>query len=194
MLTVHQLFIQRSKKTILSNCSFRLDKHALLFIQGDNGSGKTTLLRVIAGFSPPNGGEILWNNTAPRLGYLGHELGLRAGLTVSENLKLMAMLANTVCDKIIIQNLLEQVGLLEKKQSYKLVSELSFGQRKRVALAVLIIKKADIWLLDEPYTGLDKTSLHYISALIDKQLEMGSIILASHVPPHRFSAQLNLSC
>jgi heme exporter protein A len=161
-----------------------LDVHPgrALVLVGANGSGKSTLLRLLAGMTSPDEGIVEWarepDGRPLALAWLGHALGLKTGLTVVENLRTAIGLHGDAGRMSIAQSL-ASVGL----DGYEPVPvrELSAGQRKRVALARLLLTPAPMWLLDEPYANLDPDGALLVDRLIDRHLRSGgSAVLSVH--------------
>ena len=152
----------------------------VLVVEGDNGSGKTTLIRILAGLASPGSGvlEGLQGATdVAAVALLGHQLALKAELTPLENLRFRAGLSGSRPGSAPAA--LASVGL----EGYEdvPVRRLSQGQRKRVALAALLLSPATLWLLDEPYANLDRSG----RVLVDRMLEAhtlrgGAAVITSH--------------
>ena len=186
LIEVRGLSLAREDEPIFGPLDFRLDGGAALAIEGGNGAGTTTLIRVLAGLLAPSAGSVLWRGEswqtlepAPgRIALLGHQLGLKPDLTPLEHLRFRAALEG-VRPGITPSAALRSVGL----EGYEAlpVRMLSAGQRKRTALAVLLLSTASLWLLDEPYANLDREG----QVLVDRMIEThcrrdGAAILTSH--------------
>ncbi|WP_297472630.1 cytochrome c biogenesis heme-transporting ATPase CcmA [Ferrovum sp.] len=188
MLAVAQLTCQRGARTLFSGLSFTLPERQWIQIQGANGAGKTTLLRVLAGLVQPQEGTLTWQGLAVQecraewqraLLYLGHHAALKEELTPLENLRFSLGLEAMPADEAVLMNALHRFGLQERE--HLPVRYLSAGQRRRVLLARLLIRPAQVWILDEPYTALDVHATQFLSAVIEDHLEQGgSAILTSH--------------
>jgi heme exporter protein A len=156
-----------------------LPGRALLLV-GANGSGKSTLLRLLAGLVAPDDGCIVRATEADgdvaALAWLGHALGLKNALSVSENLR-VALGLHGDSGRVTIAQGLASAGL----DGYDAVPlrELSAGQRKRVALARLLLVPAPIWLLDEPYANLDPEGARLVDRLVDRHLRSGGAAVLS---------------
>ena len=187
MLDVKNLFCERDERPLFSGLSFSVQKNEIWQIEGENGSGKTTLLRILSGLTEAFEGEIYWNNQAVEdvqvdfyhsLLYVGHLSGVKGILTPEENLRWMQQL-NPNLNRISIAEALDKVGLY----SYEDVPcySLSAGQQRRVGLARLYLSTAPLWILDEPFTALDKKGVAEKEKLISQHVEEGgSVILTTH--------------
>jgi len=173
---------------LFSGLSFDLEPGTLLHVRGRNGSGKTTLLRALCGLLAPDAGEIRWNGeNSERLGddyradllYLGHLNGIKSDLTGIENLRVSATLDGDEVDEERLRSALEQMGLAGFEDLPTKV--LSQGQKKRVALARLLVSEARLWILDEPFTTLDVDAVDLLQMLIAEHVSrVGIVILTTH--------------
>ena len=158
-------------------------------LEGPNGAGKTTLLRVIAGLLPLAEGQLTWQgqNLAKaeikedfnqNLVFLGHQPGIKPELSTLENLSWFAGLEG-ITDEVLLVQALAAVGLAGYEG--QLSHQLSAGQKRRVALARLLVTRRKLWLLDEPFTALDKQAVANLKQLFMHHCSQGgSIILTSH--------------
>jgi heme exporter protein A len=188
VLRAQNLECLRGESLLFSGLSFGVFTGQILQIEGANGSGKTSLLRILAGLSPASEGEVLWRgeNIARRRGaffsevaYLGHHLGLKAELTVRENLRFAFAMNGLSCPDETLEQALERVGLLDREDVP--VRALSAGQRQRVALARMIASPAALWILDEPFTALDAAGVALVHRLLEAHAERdGLAVLTSH--------------
>lgn len=179
----------RGDRRLFSNLSFELSYGQLLHVEGANGCGKTSLLRILCGLSPPAAGEIRWRNLPiqkdrqrflKELAYLGHHIGVKGELTPLENLTLASRLY-CIRPDADLDEILTQAGLSRHKKT--LARTLSAGQRQRIALARLLLQEATLWILDEPFTSLDRDGIAWAQRLIEAHLERGGIVvLTSHQP------------
>ena len=184
-LELNNLACWRNEQVLFSGLNFSLSPQNVLFLQGENGSGKTSLLRILCGFRLPDEGEISWGeqltSSMPEyfenISYVGHKNGIKDELTVEENLNLMRSMA-TASD-IQTENVLKQIGLF--KRADVLARQLSAGQKRKLALARLMMTENSFWILDEPFTALDKASVRFFESLIKKHIARGGmLILTSH--------------
>lgn len=188
MLEVADLECRRGDRLLFSGLSFALEPSTLLHVRGRNGSGKTTLLRTLCGLLTPDAGDILWNGEDARALaedfhrdtlYFGHLNGIKSDLTGIENLRVSATLDGDHIDDDAIWNALEQMGLNGFEDLPTKV--LSQGQKKRVALARLLLSDAPLWILDEPFTALDVDAVDRLQALIAQHVADGGLaILTTH--------------
>lgn len=180
-----RLHLWRGERHVLRGLSFEAQRGQVMQVRGANGAGKTTLLRTLCGLAHPEEGRVLWNGEDVRrdlpafhaaLAYIGHESPLKADLTASENLRYWSGIRrrHTAAE---LARALERVGGLE--WSGRPVRTLSAGQRRRVALAGLIVLGATLWLLDEPTTNLDASGLELVGELIDQHCAEGGIVIAA---------------
>ena len=184
-LELNNLACWRNEQVLFSGLNFSLSPQNVLFLQGENGSGKTSLLRILCGFRLPDEGQITWGeqltSSMPEyfenISYVGHKNGIKDELTVEENLNLMRSMA-TASD-IKTEIVLKQIGLF--KRADVLARQLSAGQKRKLALARLMMTENSFWVLDEPFTALDKASVCFFESLIKKHIARGGmLILTSH--------------
>jgi heme exporter protein A len=184
-LTVKDLACWRNERVLFDNLNLSLSPANVLFLKGENGSGKTSLLRILCGFRLADEGEISWDNKSisandeyfQNISYVGHKNGIKDELTAEENLNLMRSMA-TASD-IKTENVLKQIGLF--KQADVLTRQLSAGQKRKLALARLMMTNNSFWILDEPFTSLDVASVGFFESLIKQHITRGGmLILTSH--------------
>ena len=167
----------------------RFVAHRIYRIAGDNGAGKTTLLRTLAGLFGGYHGELVWQigdqflakaERRSKVLYIGHRGGVKLSLTPLENLRWLT--DYEVADRDLM-GALDAVGLYGYE--YSLVSALSAGQKRRVALARLFVSKHPVWLLDEPFTALDVQAVEKLTAFFAEQVQEGRlIIITTHQALH----------
>jgi len=175
MLSVSQINFERYFEPVFEPVSFALEAGGLLLVTGTNGCGKTTLIRVLADILQPTSGEFLQRCNS--MGYVGHYLGIKDDLSVMENLRFMRDFLGT--SKRSCKDVISQVGL--GRVSEQLARTLSAGQRKRCALARLLLSNTELWLMDEPYSNLDQEGVDLVDQMLVEHLEAGgACVLATH--------------
>ena len=171
----------------LAGVDLTVQRGEIVLLQGPNGAGKTSLLRVCAGLLPIERGtghvlgiDLATNREAirSRVGLLGHANGLYLDLTVMQNLQFWASTVAAASSEVSTAMATMRIdGRLAEVKA----SQLSAGQRRRCALASLIVRRAEIWLLDEPHAGLDAAGRDELDALLRSAVASGAtVVLASH--------------
>ena len=187
-LTVSGLAAERGGRPVFAGLEFRLDAGEALGIVGPNGAGKSTLLRVLAGLLPGTSGTVRLDPpeeadsempVAERVHYVGHADALKTSLTAAENLTFSGSLAGRPAASPA-----EALALFGLAHALDLpCGYLSAGQRRRVALARLVVSHRPLWLLDEPSTALDTASRHALDTVMQRHLADGGLIVAAtHAP------------
>ncbi|QPC90084.1 heme ABC exporter ATP-binding protein CcmA [Mesorhizobium sp. INR15] len=177
---------ERGGETVFSGIGFALEDGQALVVTGPNGSGKSTLLRVIAGLLPVaqgkvrlEGGGEAFPSIASACHYLGHQNAMKTALSVAENLRFWRDFHGA--GQLDVEEALEQVGL--GGLGHLPFGYLSTGQRRRAAIAKLLVSHRPLWLLDEPTAGLDKASEQRFAGLMTRYCaEGGMIVAATHLP------------
>ena len=188
MFSVSNLCCSRGEKRLFSGVSFSLQAGEYLHLEGDNGVGKTSLLRLACGLSPLEEGEICWQGQPvcensdefrANLAYLGHQLALKEDLTPLENLLSHASIAGRKLSLTDAMAALAQLGL--RGREHLPVRVLSQGQKRRTALARLVVSTAKLWILDEPFVALDPAAQHALAEVVNAHLaRQGMVLLTSH--------------
>lgn len=163
----------------------------LLRVQGANGAGKTSLLRTLCGLSTPDRGEVRWSARSlanqrdefhRNLIYISHAAALKDDLSALENLFAACILSGLRPEKAGLMKALADAGL--RHREHLSARSLSQGQRRRVALARLLLEPSPLlWVLDEPFNALDTAASDWLSGVLTGQLRRGGIVvLTSHQP------------
>jgi heme exporter protein A len=185
LLTCERLHLWRGDKHVLRGVSFAVAAGECLLVTGSNGAGKTTLLRAVAGLLEPEEGKLEWRGADTRktrdifhssMAYLGHDAPLKADLTGAENLRYAVGIRRAVIETDL-RAALNDTGAATFAD--RPVRTLSAGQRRRVALAGLLLVGAELWLLDEPTTNLDAAGQGLIAHLLARHLERGGLAVAA---------------
>ena len=187
-LEVTNLQCIRGEKELFSGLSFALKSKQLMRVEGQNGTGKTTLLRTLCGLYQADTGEVFWHDIPIKkqaedylkdLFFLGHHNAIKADLSALENLGINTALAGNKYSEEVLLQALDDIGLFGSE--YKPTAHLSQGQKRRVALAALLLSKAKLWILDEPFVALDGFAVKLLQEVIAKHVENGGmVILTTH--------------
>lgn len=194
MLAAAKLYCERDERVLFSGLEFSVAASQVLQVAGANGSGKSTLLRILCGLNPDYEGEIRWQGQPvpevldqyrSALFYLGHSPAINKTLTPLQNLRWFCALRGVRDDRAILAALAE-LGL----RGYEDIPcyQMSAGQQRRVSLARLRLSGAQLWVLDEPFTALDRYGVADLEARIAAFAgQGGAVILTTH-------HQLQLGC
>lgn len=187
MLEAVNLECVRGDRSLFRPLSFTLRPGGLLHLLGRNGAGKTTLLRALCDLTHPAAGMIRWDGADVRelgedfrrvLAYVGHTNGLHGELTPVENLRLDPALDGQATDEVA-GDALGRLGLSAFRGFPSKV--LSQGQKRRLALARLLLGRRPLWILDEPFSALDVASVETMMGVLVEHLKTGGmIVLTSH--------------
>jgi heme exporter protein A len=182
-LRVWDLTIDRGGRRVIAGLSFAAAQGVALVVTGPNGAGKTSLLRALAGFLPIEAGSFALDGgdaertVGEQAHYLGHADGVKAALTAGENLAFAAAMLGGDASRAAQLGALSALGLSHVIDFPARL--LSAGQRRRVALARLMIAKRPLWLLDEPTTALDAVAQVAFAAIMRAHVEDGGIVVAA---------------
>ncbi len=188
-LEARDLECVRDNRVLFSQLSFELRAGEVLQVEGHNGSGKTSLLRIVCGLLLPNQGDVLWCGTPvsrsrpeflAELSYLGHHNGIKGELTPLENLDFAARLS-------LGRRTSNAAAVLERfaLRGFEDVPcrTLSAGQNRRVGLARLLMTRGVLWVLDEPFSSLDRKGIKDLEKIFEEHVESGGmIVLTTHHP------------
>ena len=185
-LSAHELTLIRGERCLFTGIDFALNAGELLLLEGQNGSGKTSLLRALLGMLELETGEVRWLGQPIRsvrqeyfesLVWLGHRVGFKADLNLIENLNYeFSLRPHSIVE---LNSVLERLSL---DQLRKLpMRSLSAGQQRRVALARMLLSGADLWLMDEPFTNLDRDGRKLVETIVGEHLAAGGMCaMAAH--------------
>lgn len=188
MLSSENLACIRGERLVFSGIGFAVKAGEMLVVTGANGSGKTSLLRIVCGLLEAAEGEIRWSGSSAqslgeeyfaKLAYLGHQNGLKEDLSAAENIRYWTGISGTVVAPDEARRALARLGLGGREDFP--VRWLSQGQKRRAALARLLVAKRPLWVLDEPFAGLDRASTMTVESLLQEHLERGGMaMLTTH--------------
>ncbi len=179
----------RDDRTLFSGLHFGISAGEALVLEGQNGSGKTTLLRILCGIRLAEAGRVLWNGKdIHRLGpeyhehlaYLGHKNGNKLDLTPLENLRMAQGLGKPRAGADL-ERVLDEVDLYGFEDVP--TRNLSAGQQRRLAIARLLATESTLWILDEPFTSLDRQGIEKMQGLFNRHLAQGG--MAAMTTHHR---------
>jgi len=183
LLEARALRFLRQDEPVFGPLDFALRAGEIALVEGDNGSGKTTLMRVLTGMLRPGEGEVRLDGAAFSLDtmagavvFLGHHLGLKLDLSARENLRVSVGLYGQR-EGTSAAAALAEVGLAGFEDEP--VRRLSAGQKKRAALARLLLLPARVWLLDEPYANLDREGIALVNRLLEGHAARGGAALVT---------------
>jgi heme exporter protein A len=176
----------RDDRLLFSDLTLELCGGEALILEGRNGTGKTTLLRILCGLRRPDDGEVRWGGVPieecavdfhRHMVYVGHLDGIKRELTALENLRVLQTLSGK--GRLTIEEALDAVRLGGFEDIP--VHYLSAGQKRRAALARLLVTDARLWVLDEPFTSLDVHGIELIESLMAKHIAAGgAMVMTSH--------------
>ncbi|OOF49617.1 cytochrome c biogenesis heme-transporting ATPase CcmA [Rodentibacter trehalosifermentans] len=201
-LSIKNLACRRGERMLFRALLQEFKSGDFVQVEGHNGIGKTSLLRILAGLAQPLEGEVYWDGepiTKQRemyhqhLLYLGHLSGVKPELTAWENLQFYQRISQATTGEEALWAVLEKVGLVGREDLP--AAQLSAGQQRRIALARLWLSRTALWILDEPFTAIDKKGVEILTALFDEHTQQGGIVLlTSHqdVPSYHLK-KLNLA-
>ena len=180
-LEANGLVVLRGERLVLDGVSLRVGAGGALLLRGPNGSGKSTLLRVLAGLLRPDAGTVRLDGAdafddparhAVEVGFLGHQDAVKPGLTCVENLRFASRVSGLPIGRALERVALGGLAGLPARL-------LSSGQKRRLAIARLLLARGAVWLMDEPTTGLDDVSVGLLGGLVSEHRAGGGSVVAS---------------
>jgi len=187
LLQAQSLECSKNDTVLFRDFGFALNSGEILQVDGANGSGKTSLLRILCGLAQADQGVVKWRGQdihgyrseyLQDMVYVAHSNGIKTDLTALENLSLVQALCTKVSDRTLAEAL-AMVGLLDYAELP--AANMSSGQRRRLALARVLVTDACLWVLDEPFTSLDELSKQLVTSMVIKHVKNGgSVILTTH--------------
>ena len=190
-LGIEELAGRRGDRLLFSGLSAAAGPGDALRLSGPNGCGKTTALRIVCGLLPPEAGRVRWRGRVVseppgdrgwrrELAFIGHREAIKDTLTPLENLRFFRALRGGR-PRARPEEALERVGLEAERDA--LTRDLSAGQRRRAALARLLLDDSVLWVLDEPAAALDRGGMALVESLCaDHAAAGGTIVFTSHQP------------
>lgn len=185
-LSADGLTLFRGERLLFKGLSFALNPGGMLLLEGQNGSGKTSLMRAIAGLIEFEDGDVMWDGQPVRsnrpafygsLVWMQHRVGFKADLTLVENLRFESHLRAQSDEDF--DEVLDRVEIARLKRLP--LRSLSAGQQRRVALARMLLSRVPLWLMDEPFTNLDRQGRRLVMDVTTEHLDRGGMcIMAAH--------------
>lgn len=186
LLQINNLACIRDDRVLFEHLSLSLAAGQMLLVEGRNGSGKTSLLRILTGLKLADEGEVLWKGQSiekltadyyEQVSYVGHHDGVKRELTCLENLRLVQAMGRP--SNLDLDEVLDRVNLYRYGDT--LMGSLSAGQKRRLALARLFATESTLWILDEPFTSLDKASMGNFETMFEQHMQQGgNVVMTSH--------------
>ena len=179
MISVNNLSKSYNGQRVFSSLNFSVNKGEVLGIIGGNGSGKSTLLKILSKISLPDSGDILISPDIS-IDYLGHENMFYEQMSIEENIAFFTKFNSAGISEESNSKLKKSLGLddIYMNKMY----ELSYGQAKKSGLYRIVLNNADLILLDEPFSGLDKKSVNNLIAIIQELISNNkSLVISSNI-------------
>lgn len=191
MLIAKEICFKRNNRNILNDINLTAGSNKIIYINGNNGVGKTTLLKILTNVLEPDSGEVFWNsknikknpfNLFKDLTFIMDKKTSNGLLTVNENILFWKKIFSSTITQKEVQSMLNLLLLNQYVNTQ--VNNLSYGETKKLEISRLIIENKKLWILDEPYIGLDENTVEILNQTILKHVEMdGIVIFTSHIYP-----------
>lgn len=176
LLAVESLCVGRGDRRLISDLNFRVSVGEVLHLRGRNGAGKSSLIEVLVGLRPAQSGGVVRDARTP-MHWVGHRNALNADLSLRENL--LAWCALNGLSGSPVDRALDRLEL--GRLRHRPARTLSAGQKRRGALARLLIQPRPLWILDEPLSGLDAPGLVLLGQLMNEHVSgQGALVVTSH--------------
>lgn len=187
VIELHDVVALYGSHPALAGATLRVNRGEIIVVRGPNGAGKSSLLRLCAGLVAPSRGTAVVldhdlsvdrEHVGKRVGLLGQRNGLFLDLSAAENVQFWGQLSGASAAEM--SEAMQRMGITNSLATRR-VGSMSTGQRKRVALACLVTRRAELWLLDEPHSGLDASGRDELDEVLRQAANAGAtIVLASH--------------
>ena len=194
LLRAENLLFEYDDLLLFDQLNFSAQAGEVIYVEGPNGSGKTTLLKIICGLLDPIEGQVLWrdqpinkagNDFRENLLYQGHQAGIKGSLSARENLKWLLSLKGIDASGASGMKLIDDALLRSGLAGFEDIpcGHLSAGQKRRVGLARIYISKDKLWILDEPFTAIDKQGVATLESAIEQHAKQGGVVfITTHQP------------
>ena len=180
LVELKNINLSRNNKEIISDMSLSLYSSSVINIFGQNGSGKTSLLKILVGITEPSSGNVIYNIEEAKqngISYIGHRYGVKNNLTLNENL--LYGNSNYLVEQSDIDEMITKYSMVKFKNY--LTKHLSHGQQKKISLMKANMSDAKIWVIDEPYSALDKDAIMILDKSINEHIKnSGSVVMTNH--------------
>ncbi len=181
ILEIKSLTLSVGYKTLFVDKHLDFPSRGLVLIQGENGAGKSTLLKEIY-LNSHTKKDWKWPNGQVPIGYLGHDLGLYSSLTFLENLEYYRSLSKTQCSDLELKELIDYYQLSRRKNDP--IFMYSRGMKQKAAIVRSFVQSPQILLMDEPFTGLDRTSIDLFTKHLNQEKKNRLIVVVLHEIPY----------
>ena len=178
------IVFSRAGNRLLGPLSLTIHPGDVVWLQGPNGRGKTSVLKLAMQLLQPDSGEVRWPAATmqiPTPVFVGHHNGLKDDLTVQQALTFAAQLHGWVPDPVAMGASLKRLSVHSLR--HRCVGQLSQGEKRRVALARLLLQKTPLWILDEPLEALDSVGVSAVADILKEHAAAGgAVLMTSHIP------------